>query len=204
MESDDNKLEKALIEFKKEILITDFAQALEMLRHYDKVNWDLTKFSFSQIMLTVAACWAIIGYADASKAGFLYSKTNLCIGVLLFLSSFFVFLTMYAIMKNRSYFVLMSHYINEHRDNAIKGNPFNFENKSNMWHNPDFPQYFDKGSTQMICYYLLAVCFLIMFSVGVFLLTTFIPISALPYVCAVAAFLFGIVICFFMPSFPIR
>ena len=46
--------------YKKDILVTDFQQCMYMLRHYDSINWDLSKFCFGQIIVVVGACWTIL------------------------------------------------------------------------------------------------------------------------------------------------
>ena len=47
-QQDDVSITKQSLEqtFQKDLLVNDFQQCMYMLRHYDSVNWDLTKFSF--------------------------------------------------------------------------------------------------------------------------------------------------------------
>ena len=114
--------------FQKDLLVNDFQQCMYMLRHYDSVNWDLTKFSFGQILVVIGACWTILNYEreadktllDVYKDGI----SNYIVGGILALSTCFVFLTLAAIMRNRTYFVLMGRYLNEHRRNVFKDKPF--------------------------------------------------------------------------------
>ncbi len=164
MEQKENVQEtKDTNEFKKSMLITDFAQAFDMLRHYDNVNWNLTKFSFSQVIVTIGACWAIMRTSNSSP-NILSVDNDLVLGLLLLLSSVFVYITMIAIVKNRRYFARTCHYINEHRNNILQDNPINFKNESQMWVDKDYPKPLDWGSTQMMCFYLLAISFILMFA----------------------------------------
>lgn len=152
--------------FQKDLLVNDFQQCMYMLRHYDSVNWDLTKFSFGQILVVIGACWTILNYEREAGKTLLdvYQDgiSNYIVGGILALSTGFVFLTLVAIMRNRTYFVLMGRYLNEHRRNALKNQPFGFENESKMWHNPAYPATIDWKSTQMICVILFFICYILL------------------------------------------
>ncbi len=167
-QQDDVSITKQSLEqtFQKDLLVNDFQQCMYMLRHYDSVNWDLTKFSFGQILVVIGACWTILNYEreadktllDVYKDGI----SNYIVGGILALSTCFVFLTLVAIMRNRTYFVLMGRYLNEHRRNVFKDKPFGFENKSKIWHNPAYPATIDWKSTQMICVILFFICYILL------------------------------------------
>ena len=164
-QQDDVSIAKQSLErtFQKDLLVNDFQQCMYMLRHYDSVNWDLTKFSFGQILVVIGACWTILNHErevgktllDVYKDGI----SNYIVGGILVLSTCFVFLTLAAIMRNRTYFVLMGRYLNEHRRNVFKDKPFGFENESKMWNNPAYPTTIDWKSTQMICVILFFICY---------------------------------------------
>lgn len=152
--------ESNLFQYAKELLVCDFQQAFYMLRHYDDVNWNLTKFSFGQILVSLGACWTV--FFEANKANalpILKLNYSIAIFILLILSSAFTLISILGICKNRTYFVKVSRYINEHRKVAINKNNVGFANESKMWNNPNFPKNVDWGSTQMICLYLLCGCY---------------------------------------------
>ncbi len=167
-QQDDVSIAKQSLErtFQKDLLVNDFQQCMYMLRHYDSVNWDLTKFSFGQILVVIGACWTILNHErevgktllDVYKDGI----SNYIVGGILVLSTCFVFLTLAAIMRNRTYFVLMGRYLNEHRRNVFKDKPFGFENESKMWNNPAYPTTIDWKSTQMICVILFFICYILL------------------------------------------
>ena len=151
-------------QYPKQLLINDFQQAFYMLRHYDDVNWNLTKFSFGQILVSLGACWTIFFEANKSDVlPLLKSYYSLGIFILLILSAAFTLISILGICKNRTYFVKVSRYINEHRKFALNNNDIDFVNVSKMWNNPQFPKNLDFGSTQMICLYLLCGCYLLEF-----------------------------------------
>ena len=151
-------------------MAVDFQECMGMLRHYDSVNWDLTKFTFGQVLVVIGACWTILN-AEREKGETLWNVlndglSNYIVGSILFLSACFVFLALSAILKNRTYFVKMSRYLNEHRKNVLQKHPFGFENQSKMWCNPEFPLIIDKKSTQLLCMYLFAMCLVVLLFVS--------------------------------------
>jgi hypothetical protein len=159
--------------FKREILSLDFQECMSMLRHYDTINWDLLKFAFGQVLVVLGACWTILSSVNKQSPldALFVGVTNYVVGGVLLASALFVLLAIMAIMKNRTYFVKMSRYLNEHRCNAITNNTFGFQNKSNMWNDPQFPKIVDWTSTQLYCFYLLALCFLVLETMSLFCLT---------------------------------
>lgn len=155
-----NKIDNDKKQHSKQLLINDFQQAFYMLRHYDEVNWNLTKFSFGQILVSLGACWTIFFEANKANASLiLKSYFAIAIFILLILSAAFTLISILGICKNRTYFVKVSRYINEHRRYAINYNEIDFNNISKMWSNPAYPQNIDWGSTQMLCLYLLCGCY---------------------------------------------
>jgi hypothetical protein len=88
------------------------------------------------------------------------SGTRYIIVLLLLFSALFVLLSIIVVVKNRTYFVKMSRYLNECRDYAIQNNVIGFDNKSNMWHDYKYPKRIDWFSTQMLCLYLLTLLFM--------------------------------------------
>ena len=157
-------------EYLKDMMAVDFQECMGMLRHYDSVNWDLTKFTFGQVLVVIGACWTILN-AEREKGETLWNVlndglSNYIVGSILFLSACFVFLALSAILKNRTYFVKMSRYLNEHRKNVLQKHPFGFENQSKMWCNPEFPLIIDKKSTQLLCMYLFAMCLVVLLFVS--------------------------------------
>lgn len=167
-ETDDDGMASVSKEYLKDMMAVDFQECMGMLRHYDSVNWDLTKFTFGQVLVVIGACWTILN-AEREKGETLWNVlndglSNYIIGGVLLLSACFVFLTLLVILKNRMYFVKVSRYLNEHRRNVLQAHPFGFANQSQMWHNPDFPPVIDKKSTQLLCVYLFMIClFLLLF-----------------------------------------
>lgn len=157
-----DKAEQKDSQLSQQILVNDFQQAFYMLRHYDEVNWNLTKFAFGQILVSLGACWTIFyKSSELSTNKVLQDYSLIGMVIILLLSAGFSLMTILAICKNRSYFVRVSRYINEHRHLTFECKKEVFTNISKMWDNPNFPKVKDWCSTQMICLYLLFACYLL-------------------------------------------
>lgn len=152
---EDNKADMA-----KELLVTDFQQALYLHRHYDEMNLKLTNFAFGQVLVCFGACWTLI-IAMQTYSNNEYLKKWLLWGIfiILILSTAFSLVSILLICKNRSYFVRTCRYINELRDYAINNNAIGFVNASGMWHNPSYPNVRDWKSTQLTSFILIASCY---------------------------------------------
>ena len=184
-------------QYSKQLLVNDFQQAFYMLRHYDDVNWNLTKFSFGQILVSLGACWTIFFEANKSNAlSILRSYYSVGIFVLLVLSVAFTLISILGICKNRTYFVKVSRYINEHRKFALDNSELSFHNVSKMWNNPKMPKNLDWCSTQLICLYLLCGCYILeIILAGVVVYDM--PFTFLKVVCVVLLIVISISICGF-------
>lgn len=160
-------------EYYKDLMVADYEQSLEMLRHYDAFHWDITKFCISQILVVIGACWYIHETTNSSFQVFNFFGYQLpIIVILLIVSGLFTLLCILALLRNRVYFCKLSNYINELRNNYLKTNPFGFTNKSKMWTNYKFPHIVDWISTQFLSIYLLLICLIVFACSSVYLLVS--------------------------------
>lgn len=159
-------------QFKRDILHSDFEQSMEMLRHYDNFHWDITKFCFSQICIVIGACWYIYEKNEPRNQSISILEVNISvIALLLLISSLFTLLCIVSLLRNRTYFCKVSHYINELRKYGLSdGNDLIFLNVSGMWSNENYPPLKDCWSTQFLSIYLLALCFIAGCGISVFML----------------------------------
>lgn len=190
-----NKNKKKDNQLSQQLLVNDFQQAFYMLRHYDDVNWNLTKFAFGQVLVSLGACWTIYYKScELSDNKVLQDYSLVGMIVVLLLSAAFSLMTILAICKNRSYFVRVSRYINKHRHITFECYKESFANTSKMWENPCFPKVKDWGSTQMICLYLLCACyFLELILAGCLALIDGIYLCRL--IVVLGLFLFAMIVC---------
>lgn len=140
-----------------ELLSHDFDQSYQQLRHYDSLNWDITKFSFMQLLFGIAAVWAIYGFASETNNADTIIALNYgwIIPSIFGICYIFSLLASFLISRNRVYFAKVARYINEHRQLSLKYNPYGFENVTKFYTNIDFPPAFDKWSTQLVCLYVI-------------------------------------------------
>lgn len=188
-------------DYSKKFMSDDFTQCMYMLRHYDSMNWDITKFVVSEMLLAVGACWSIYTYYMGSKsADTNIPKENMFVVLLAICvaSTLFGILSLLLIGKNRKYFALTSRSINEYRNHAIKDKPLGFANIAGYWNKPDYPKTFDVFSTQMMCFYLVAVFTSVMAGASCFMLGNILeyPLMAITIVVSLVFFVVTLLIGF--------
>lgn len=144
-------------EYSKDFLKHDFDQSYQQLRHYDSLNWDITKFSFLELLVGIAAVWAIYGFAKDSANSNTFVAINIAwiIPSVFGICYMFSLLASFLISRNRVYFAKVARYINEHRKFAFDSKPAGFKNVSKFYTSPDFPRAFDTWSTQLVCLYVI-------------------------------------------------
>ncbi len=137
-----------------ELLIADFSQCMELHRHYDVMNWNITKFAFSEIFVAIGAIGAIY---PTKEVGIDISAKWLLIAIICGMSFVFGMLALAVIAINRKYFVKTSRHLNEYRSLIVKEHPLNFNNVSGFWCEASFPKYRDWCSTQFLSIYMLGI-----------------------------------------------
>ncbi len=89
-----------------DFLKQDFNQSYQQLRHYDSLSWDITKFSFIELILGITSIWAIYGFSkDPLNASSIISiNYKLLMSAILAISYVFSVLASFLISRNRVYF----------------------------------------------------------------------------------------------------
>lgn len=141
------------LDYCKDFLIEDFSQSMETHRHYDTVNWDVTKFAFGEILIAIGACWTIFTISSGINENYRW----LTMFIMCTASWLFGLMSIYTIVKNRTYFVRTSRHINELRKTVMQRNPFGFNNTANFWADPSKPNVKDWFSTQFMSLYMLVI-----------------------------------------------
>ena len=145
-----------------QLLIEDFSQSMEMHRHYDSMNWQITKFAFGEILVAIGACWTVFNW-DLAKENTPNLKW-IVMSIICGASLVFGIISIFTIVKNRVYFVRTSRHINELRHHVLQRQPYGFKNETHFWENPSYPDVNDYDSTQFLSLYMLV--FLNMFISG--------------------------------------
>lgn len=143
-----------------QLLIEDFSQSMEMHRHYDSMNWQITKFAFGEILVAIGACWTLFSLEKAPES--LPNLNWIAMCIICLASWLFGILSLYTIVKNRRYFVRTARHINELRHHVLLRKPYGFTNEAHFWEDPTYPEVRDWGSTQFISYYMLSTLTVLM------------------------------------------
>ena len=171
------------------LLIEDFSQSMEMHRHYDTLNWQITKFAFGEIIVAIGACWTVFSLDKGQ------SNTNLkwLVMFLICLASWlFGILSIYTIVKNRRYFVRTARHINELRHHVLKRNPYGFKNAAHFWEDPNYPKVRDWSSTQFTSLYMLSILTIMMGAATVYAILQYNQVSGILWPIIASVFTFAI------------
>lgn len=129
----------------------DYGQIFDQLRYYDTQMWDIFKFSFGQLIASIAGVWAVFSLAHGENAPVILTANWKLVGaVILIISFIFSLLAVQLIMRNRVYFSAAARYINDQRGFFLNGKPLGFSNRSKYYTDHTLPKPFDKDSTQYV------------------------------------------------------
>lgn len=136
----------------------DYGEAFSQLREYDNQIWEITKFSFLQLVGSIGAVWAVFSLANGKDAPpILTVQWELVGSIILIISFLFSMLAVQYIMRIRVYFAATARYINDHRNFFLSTIPIGFRNRSGYYMTYQYPKAFDKGSTQLLSTYFISV-----------------------------------------------
>lgn len=168
-------------EYRKEairFLGRDFGESFTQLREYDRQLWEITKFSFLQLVGSIGAVWAVFSLASGKDAPTMLTSLWKLVGsIILIISGLFGLLAVQYILRQRVYFVATARYINDHRDFFLSTMPIGFRNRSKYYTNYKQPKAFDKGSTQLLSTYFICVVNSLVFGFGVGLLAHYLGMA---------------------------
>jgi hypothetical protein len=159
-------------EYRKEaisFLGRDYGEAFSQFREYDKQLWEITRFSFLQLMGSIGAVWAVFSLAnDENAPSILTEQWRLVGSIILIVSFLFSTLAVRYILRIRVYFAGTARYINDHRDFFLSTMPLGFRNRTGFFTKYQYPKAFDKDSTQLLSTYFISVVssFILGFGIG--------------------------------------
>ncbi len=152
MSFESNKLSSAdLLKEEVKFLEGDFNQCFSQMRHYDGQIIDLCKFAFTAYSAIVGLAFALYRYGISEKADYSRPAVATLIVGLCFGFCFVAFM-----VRNRTYFVIVARYVNEHRRHFLQNRPLGFANHSKMYVNLDQPPYFHWRSSQSLLLYVMS------------------------------------------------
>lgn len=179
------------LEYCEQLLLSDFSQCMKMHRHYDTMNWQITKFAFGEILVAIGACWTVYSLETAQSSSL---DLKWFVMFLICMASWlFGILSVYTIVKNRRYFVRTSRHINELRHHVLNRKPYGFKNKAVFWADYNYPKVRDWSSTQFISLYMVTFLTMIMGSATIYTILKYYHIESVfwPFI----ATLFTLAVC---------
>jgi hypothetical protein len=143
------------------LLIADFQQCFEQMRHYDETFRVILSFGFSMTLAVEAASGTLLQH---------YGFTGLVMltaGLLLITSGLAAALLIALLARNRVYFAFVARYVNEIRSAYLAEKPGGVLNTAGMYTDCRFPRILNPASTQTIQIYFLSACSSLLLSSGV-------------------------------------
>ncbi len=158
------KRQKATLEdsYQKEavaFLGRDFGEAFNQLRAYDIQIWEVLKYSFGELLASIAAAWAIFAFANGGtppQSDIERSLWRPVDATILLVSFLFGLLALQLILRNRVYFATAARYINEQRNFFLSGAPLGFKNLTHYYTDYSLPKPYASSSSQIIYMYVIA------------------------------------------------
>lgn len=182
-----------------ELLVNDFSQSMEIHRHYDSLNWQITKFAFGEILVAIGACWSVFNWDISNEI-----IPNLKWLVMFFIclaSWLFGVLCIYTIVKNRRYFVRTARHINELRHHVLQRKPYGFSNDAHFWEDPAYPKVRDWSSTQFVSLYIMSLMTLLIGCASIYAIFEYYHVQCVLWLWQALAAVFTAVICFFIVKY---
>jgi len=178
------KQAKSTEDHRKEVLdflSADFGEAFSQLREYDTRIWDVTKFTFLELLAGIGAVWTIFTVANGDKAPAPLTPVWELVGAILLIISFlFSFLAVHLVLRTRVYFVRVARYINAQRHFYFSLDPSVYPNESKYYTRFDKPEYNDADSTELWSVYAINVVSSFVFGLGVGLLANYFKMPNVP------------------------
>jgi hypothetical protein len=143
------------------LLIADFQECFQQMRHYDDTFRATLSFGFSMVLAVEAASGALVERYGFSRL------VMITVGFLLITAALAVTLLVGLLARNRVYFAFVVRYVNEIRGLYLAESPGGILNRAG-WHSDyRFPQVFNPASTQSIQVYFLLICSSFLLSIGI-------------------------------------
>ena len=137
----------------EDLMVADFEQCFEQMRHYDQSYRHSFEFGFAGMLAVIAASGTLI-----QQYGFTPIVLT-TVGILLLASSVVGFLFfVVSLARNRVYFAFVARYVNEFRALYLKEAPGGVGNRAGMYTDPRYPRIFGPGSSHSVQVWLLCLC----------------------------------------------
>jgi hypothetical protein len=146
---------------KENLLVEDFSQCFEQLRHYDLLFRSELQFGFAAVGAVLTAAGALLSH---------YGFTPLSLGVaacLLIFAAIAGIALPIGLGRNRHYFAVVARYVNCIRNFYLSAPPDGFTDDVGMYRRPDEPRLFNLSSGQTYQLILLNASLSVLFAAGI-------------------------------------
>lgn len=143
-----------------DLLVADFGQCFEQMRHYDEAFRQTLEFAVTGVVAVLTACAFLVGNYHFS------AEVLAGLAVILLLSSLAGMLLVSSLLRHRAYFTRVCRYVNEIRGYYLGKSNAVVANLAGMYTDPAFPAAWSPGSTQCFQMYLLIACLAALFGLG--------------------------------------
>jgi hypothetical protein len=174
----------------REFLLFEYQECFNHMRHYDSVEIDFIKFSFSGYIALVGGSFALLQYLKGTPQGKLYVATVLFLG---FLGG--IILLAFAV-RNRSYYVIVARQVNTIRKYFLENSELDFINHNKCYLNDKKPQNFNPKSTYTFLITLLILFNSVILSGAVWLLVKYLMAPIFIWLIGIATIIISAVLQF--------
>lgn len=149
------------METHEDFLKADFEQYQQWMRHYDTSFFSIIKFLYTGYTAIIMAVYVLYPSFPTSI------EARIGATLLLFFASTVSSIFLYWLLRNRVYFTKATRFVNEIRGAYLQQEPLGVKNKTQIYTNPDYPPYFNPGSTHSIFLYFTALCSAVLISLAI-------------------------------------
>lgn len=125
----------------KDFLLAEYRECFNHMRHYDSVEVDFVKFSFSGYLALIGGSFALFQYLINN------SLRGLCISGLLFFGFLAGIILLAFAVRNRSYYVIVTCQVNSIRKYFLENSEIEFIKHNKCYLDPTKPKNFNPKST---------------------------------------------------------
>jgi len=140
-----------------DLLVADFQQCFEQMRHYDSQFILAIKFLYT-LYVGIAGASYVLVTARQEEYGTIMAAGLLCFGAIVGV------LFLYYLLRTRVYYTRVARYINEIRLSYLRLSPMAVENKAGIYTDPAKPRAFSPASTHIILMCFTSLCNASMFA----------------------------------------
>ncbi len=153
----------------EDLLVADFQQCFEQMRHYDDAFQHILQFAFGGILVVIGACAALLEQYGLTEL------TRSAAGLLFAIASGAGFFLLMSLARNRVYFAFVARYVNELRGVYLAQAPGSATNKTGMYVDHRSPRIFNPASSHSFQLYFLSSCNAVLFAAAVTVVWTNLP-----------------------------